>query len=376
MKIRVALSFFLTGVVPALLCATGCATAPRRSTVETVSDPGYFLTGRQKGQLIGAGRIQDAGGRWYDIWIVPGYADPARRVVSYARRAGSDLAEYARPAKYRALGRQSHDALSWAYGDCLTDFTLKGVPRAWRSAFSRAHTRTERRVFGWWFAYPWGCLEGLAATAVRVPLGAAGTVAGTAWGLAVVPAYHAADSGVKGAWHLGVDALLLPSAAIAWNTIVAPPMALLGQKPAPSRVDGFWVTMLNPDSLNRQKRAVSAAEIEAQAAWGRRLLAETAAFEARRSQRQEQANAEYHRIRAQTVRDLQAIGDEETRHLRGLAGDRPAGVDPFAGGGLNDAWPHIRARLERRGDLTPADLARIRALLDLDARGSPVATPR
>jgi len=46
---------------------------------------------------------------------------------------------------------------------------------------------------------------------------------------------------IKGIWNGGVEGLALPATGLAWNTVVSPPLALFGQKPAKKRVDGFWV---------------------------------------------------------------------------------------------------------------------------------------
>ena len=73
---------------------SGCATVAPNPVDSKTPDSGYFLSLKQKGQLIGTGRIQDAQGTWYDVWIVPGYVQPARRAKAYLQRAGYDLAEY------------------------------------------------------------------------------------------------------------------------------------------------------------------------------------------------------------------------------------------------------------------------------------------
>ena len=54
-------------------------------------DPGYFLSWQQKKQLMGLGRIQDASGTWYDVWICPGYAPPGRYAKDHFFEAGRDF---------------------------------------------------------------------------------------------------------------------------------------------------------------------------------------------------------------------------------------------------------------------------------------------
>lgn len=83
-------------LVASLLCGivAGVTVAELEPSNASAVESGYFLTMAQKGQLIWRGRIQDAQGDWYDVWIVPGYVDPGRRTTRYVKRAGSDFAEY------------------------------------------------------------------------------------------------------------------------------------------------------------------------------------------------------------------------------------------------------------------------------------------
>ena len=221
-----------------LACFCGLAAGAR------ADDPGYFLSWQQKKQLTCLGRIQDGAGTWYDVWICPGYAPPGRYAKDHFFAAGRNFREYFEANKYHMLKKGSSACFDWALKECGLGFTVKGIPRAWGKHFTVAHERTQRRVFGWWLAYPWAFMEASVETAFRGALGAAGTAGGIGSGLAVVPAWHALDSAVAGTWNLGVNTIALPAVGIAWNTAVAPPLALVGQKPAESRVDGFWVTVV------------------------------------------------------------------------------------------------------------------------------------
>ena len=266
-------------------------------SIALADDPGYFLSWQQKKQLMGLGRIQDASGTWYDVWICPGYAPPGRYAKDHFFAAGRDFREYFEANKYQMLQKGSAACFDWALKECGLGFTVKGIPRAWGKHFSVAHERTERRVFGWWLAYPWALMEASVETAFRGALGAAGTAGGIASGLAVVPAWHALDSAVAGTWNLGVNTIALPAVGIAWNTAVAPPLALVGQKPAESRVDGFWVTVV-ASGRTPSDRPPTAAELDLLAQWGALLLRETQSFAQERQEidRQERAqHAEYRR---------------------------------------------------------------------------------
>ena len=260
-------------------------------------DPGYFLSWQQKKQLTCLGRIQDASGTLYDVWICPGYAPPGRYAKDYFFAAGRDFREYFEANKYQMLRKGSSACFDWALKECGLGFTVKGIPRAWGKHFSVAQERTERRVFGWWLAYPWALMEASVETAFRGALGAAGTAGGIGSGLAIVPAWHALDSAVAGTWNLGVNTIALPAVGIAWNTAVAPPLALVGQKPAESRVDGFWVTVVE-SGRTPGDRPPTAAELDLLAQWGALLLRETQSFAQERQEidRQERAQqAEYRR---------------------------------------------------------------------------------
>jgi hypothetical protein len=191
MKIPI-LKFLMLVVIIGVL--SGCSTTPPSAGHSKVEDQGYFLSWEQKGQLIGSGRIKDAEGIWYDVWVVPGYAEPAQETMTYLEKTGSDFGEYFGSKKYTDLGDASWDALTWGYEDCLTDFTIKGLPKAWDAYWSTAEQRTSKRVFGWWFAYPWALLESIVDPVVRIPLGLGGTAMGTVAGVAIVPSYYAVNS--------------------------------------------------------------------------------------------------------------------------------------------------------------------------------------
>ena len=277
-------------------------------------DPGYFLSWQQKKNLMNLGRIQDSAGTWYDVWICPGYSPPARYAKEHLIEAGGNFHEYIEANKYHSLKEGSQACLTWALEDCGLGFTLKGIPQAWSRHFAVATDRTQRRVFGWWLAYPWALMESTVETAFRGALGAAGTVGGIASGLAVVPAYHALDSAVAGTWNLGVNTLALPAAGVVWNTAVSPPLALVGQKPSPSRVDGFWVTIVDSGRVPIAQTPTPE-DAERLAQWGLLLLQETKPFEKeqievnRKAAEQEQ---EYRRL----MKEAQKKANEQRARLQ------------------------------------------------------------
>jgi len=353
----------------ALGTMAGCVSAPPPAGAAGSADEGYFLSLKQKGQLIGSGRIQDGQGRWYDVWIVPGYVQPAQRARRGLGRSGRAFAEYAQPAKYRDLADASGDAFSWAYEDCLVDFTVKGLPRAWDDYWSTANRRVERRVFGWWVAYPWAFMETTVDTAVRIPAGLGGAALGAAAGAVAVPGFYAVNSAVEGIWYGTVDAVVLPTAAAAWNTLIAPPLAFLGQKPAPSRADGFWMKQLGTDAAAGGKAwqgAITAKDIEALAAWGERLVAVTQPYEARRQALQEQVQAEHEAVNRRSREAQAAIRAEQDAAIGAMAPDAAgqAAADYLRQRGFNAdqtarAIGEVRQHLRQRKDLSPGTIQQI-----------------
>ncbi len=289
----------------------------------TADDAGYFLSWQQKKELISEGRIQDSAGNWYDVWICPGYYPPARYAGEHLREAGGNFHEYLEANKYRAIKHGSKACVKWAFEECGLGFTVKGIPRAWNRHFSVAHQRTQRRVFGWWLAYPWAFLESTVETAFRGVVGTAGTVGGVATGVGLVPAYNMLDSAVVGVWNLGVNTVVIPAVGVTWNTVVAPPLALAGQKPSPSRVDGFWVTMGKPEPV--PARAWSAEELERVGSWGERLFKEARPFYERieainagAREHEARLQKELQTARSDANRQREVLQNEEKAHIRQL----------------------------------------------------------
>ena len=284
---------FFAAVLAAFLSAGQAARA---------DDSGYFLSWHQKKELVWLGRIQDSQGNWYDVWICPGYLPPAKYAWAHLKKTGADFHEYVEANKYHSLKEGTTACLNWAFKECGLGFTIRGIPRAWGNHFSVARTRTQQRVFGWWMAYPWAFLESSLETVFRGALGSIGTVGGTVSGLAIVPVYHALDSAVVGVWDLGANTIILPAAAVTWNTIVSPPLALIGQKPAESRVDGFWVVEI--PSVCPPSRPLTSGEIEGLGRWGMLLLKVAKPFEEERRQNEEDRRAKEQDLHRQ-IRELQ-----------------------------------------------------------------------
>lgn len=347
---------------------TGCSTKQSGEGNAKAADEGYFLSLEQKGQLIGSGRIRDANENWYDVWVVPGYNQSTEATLKYLKRTGSDFGEYFGSKKYSDLADTSWDMYCFGYDDCLYDFTIKGLPKAWGKYWSTAEDRSSKRVFGWWFAYPWALMESTVDPVVRIPLGLGGTALGTVLGTVVVPAYYAVDSAVEGTWHFTVNTVLLPTVACTWNTVIAPPMSLVGQKPAPSRVDGFWVKQIDDPSIAEQP--IIPKDVEALSAWGRLLLSTSQPFEVQRQSLQKQTQAEHDAINKKAEQAQTAIRCEEKESFRAIAED-PAQKETldylrsrsFDSKRTLKAAGDVRRHLEAQKDLSPEEINRVIALL-------------
>lgn len=227
------------------------------------ADESYFLDFKQKGQLIGKGRVQDKNGIWYDVWITPGYIYPVQKGKKNIKQSGENMAEYFSKKKYKDLVKTSKDCYEWSYKKSLRDFTFKGARKSWKKNLSDAKGRVDKRVFAWQLAYPWAVLKSSVDNIIRIPVGVAGSTVGVSVGTVGVPAYYLTNSSAKASWNFAVEGLALPAASMTWNTVASPPLAMVGQKPSPQRVDNFWVVMIDEDKERfAEKMSVLAIELK------------------------------------------------------------------------------------------------------------------
>lgn len=209
----------------------------------------YFLTMPQKQELIWRGQLHDEQQRLYDIWIVTGYAVPLRHVKQGWNNAGQSLADYGKPSLYDDIKKYSDNTWRYATKDVLKKYTIKGVSKAWQNDIATAQQRTQQRVFGWWLAYPWGVFEATIESAVRIATGVPTGLVLSAAAYTVTPALTFAWPSVESIGYATIEGTAYPLAASAWNTVIAPPLALLGQQPAPERADGFWMKQVDDPNL-------------------------------------------------------------------------------------------------------------------------------
>lgn len=213
------------------------------------ADDGYFLTADQKRELILRGQMHDEAHRLYDVWIVPGYVVPGETSRKGWRKAGDALQDYGQPDFFRNIHRLSDK--TWRYGtqDVLRKFAFRGTRKAWSKDMAVASERTRKRVFGWWLAYPWGVLEASAESAVRLGGGIPTGVVVAASAYTAMPVIYVAAPASMATVHALGQGTAIPLSAALWNTVIAPPLAMLGQRPAPERADGFWMKQVDDPQL-------------------------------------------------------------------------------------------------------------------------------
>jgi hypothetical protein len=146
------------------------------------------------------------------------------------------------------MGHHMRDTFKWGWKTSLWEFGLKGTKEAWGRNFEKAHARTSRKTFGWPLAYPWAFVASAFESALRVPLGAAGAVVGTAVAGVGIPVVETAWPTVKAAASITVNGIALPVAGWAWQTLAAPPAALFASAPSPARADGTWMKVMEPST--------------------------------------------------------------------------------------------------------------------------------
>lgn len=219
----------------------------------------YFLHGAQRADLITHGEINGEDGARYSVWIVPGYSIPAHNAAQGWRAAGDDLDEYRHHDLYAEAVRTSKKIFRFGTRTTLREFALKGTHDAWGNALDMAGERTRKRVFGWWFAYPWAVIEAGTESVVRVGLGVPGGIIIAGVAVTAAPVIAVALPAAKAVYHGSIPGTVMPVAAGAWNTMIAPPMALLGQQPSESRSDGFWLKRMDPAKTDAEWLATGAA---------------------------------------------------------------------------------------------------------------------
>lgn len=209
----------------------------------------YFLTIQQKKELILRGQMHDQEQRLYDIWLVPGYVVPSKQVNKGWRNASEALQHYGEATFYRDIKKYSNETWRYGYKTILNKYTVTGTQKAWQNDMATARQRTEKRVFAWWLAYPWGVFEATTESVFRLATGIPVGIAVSASAYTAVPTLTLTWPVVESVGFATIQGTAYPVVASTWNTVIAPPLALLGQQPAPERADGFWMKQVDDPNL-------------------------------------------------------------------------------------------------------------------------------
>ena len=282
-------------------------------------DEGYFLSCSQKGQLIWRGQILGDDGNWYNIRLVPGYVAPSKCAWEGWGDAGDSFGEYFESRKYKEIGKDSGDAYRWAFEDCIYKFMIKGVPEAWSDYFGAAGEKVEKRIFGWPMAYPVAFFQSLGDNIFRIPAGIVGCALGTTAGTVIVPGYHMMDSSFKGAFSFIGPGMILPISGYTWNTIVAPPLSLTGQKPSEARIDGYWVTKMSQAEFEARDRSMDDADMKQISEWGRILSDNLGRYDEERTKTYNDTSKKVREVydeQAKKIKDLDRQEKEEFQKLQ------------------------------------------------------------
>ena len=150
-------------------------------------------------------------------------------------------------------------------------------------------------------------------------------------------------------------------------------MSLVGQQPAPSRVDGFWVTMVSPNEYARQERMekpVTDEELETLIRWGKVLLQESRPYEEKRQQVCRERDRMWATAQAVYTTNYTALAIGEKTHLREVsvnADNEKLLMDLQAHGFdvslLNKAGQQLREKLNADKSLSAAERDRLQSLL-------------
>ncbi|MBP1628115.1 MAG: hypothetical protein H6Q00_2590 [Holophagaceae bacterium] len=274
----------------------------------------------QRGELLWRGQMEDSQGRTYNVRVLPGYVAPWHYGGQGWSDAASNLGEYGEARTWTRLGRESRDCFKWGWEDSLWEFGIKGSGKAWSQNFKAAGRRVQRKTFGWPLAYPWAAVSSSFETLLRVPLGAAGALVGTAGGAVVVPAFRVAAPGVKAVYHAGVDGTLLPVAGWSWQTLAAPPAALLASAPTPSRADGTWMKVQEPKAAPRPTEPVRSLSAPALETLGR-YAAETVKLKVLEAEAQRREQEELAALRARHREARKALQEARSQQLLAWAAE-------------------------------------------------------
>ncbi len=256
------LGYFLNGAKARLaaslvLLAFGLA-SPSWSDPAQPKENRYFLTLDQKKELIARGEISDAQGNRYNVRIVPGYVNSIETAKDGIKESKDAFRKYATAEPLRGVSDSYRDGSKTIANDVIAQ-DAKEIATDWRESFKKAARATELQTFGWPAAYPWELTRAVLSTVACMAEGTVETGGYAGYHYVVRPAYEMLEPLGEGTFVGLGKGIAGPSALVSLNSVVAPPLALLGRKPSPERADGFFVVIVERGKEVEMERQVSEA---------------------------------------------------------------------------------------------------------------------
>ena len=255
----------------------------------------YFLSVKQKGQLLVNGNVVDVERNVFNVRIVPGYREGVSLGSKYwlkgftneekgGVRLGKGLLKiplsvkhskyYFTSGPYKGIGqsyKQGYKAEKYLFKNYM-GINLVG---AWQNYFEYANKAYRKKTFGWWLSYPWAVVKGTLNSSIRLVTGLPASVASLSYPLIIRPAYEitkpiaktgfdvivGGGESIIGVVQFGygfvgnqiIGGTAFPLTSIAWTTLVGLPLGFLGKEPTIESEDGWWVVMLpeSPDYIKK-----------------------------------------------------------------------------------------------------------------------------
>jgi hypothetical protein len=209
---------------------------------------GYFLSVDQKFQLFKYGYVQDQNSQWYNVYIVPGIHAPYYRVSGQYKKSFHSLSSYTNKMYYNRGYNFSRKVSDFSYNKIWKEFTLNGSKNAWKNSFEKASLAHEKKTFGWWLAYPWALLSSSVDNVVRIPLGTLGMGSTFLVAFPVSPIVFVGYPVVESSYYFLEGSGYFIS-SVGWHVTIFPPLAIFAKKPSLSRVDGYWVRLVDSPNM-------------------------------------------------------------------------------------------------------------------------------
>ena len=180
------------------------------------------------------------------------------------------------------------------------------------------------------------------------------------------------NSGIKGIWHFSLHTAAIPAVASTWNTIISPPMSLVGQKPSMSRVDGFWVKSLRSNQVSEIEASdspITRDDLAVLKQWGMALETALDPYEKEYAQKKKETREAIKKINDNLKEQKKKIGEKEFIRVGDLRKDpntqqifKTLTERGFTTHRMKELQSEIRASLQENG---VTDKKRVDHIIDL-----------